>query len=60
MKKNLLPLLLVLAMLLSLMVGCGGEVAQSTASEAPASAEEAPAPEPETCLLYTSDAADEL
>lgn len=48
MKKNLLPLLLVLAMLLGLMAGCGGEAAQSSAPEAPASVEEAPAPEPET------------
>lgn len=52
MKKNLLSVLLILAMMLTLFAGCGGETAseapasESVTAEASAPAEEAPAEEP--------------
>lgn len=48
MKKNLLTILLALAMLLSLLAGCGGETSQAESSAETAASEESAAPAPET------------
>lgn len=58
MKKNLLSLLLVLAMLLTLLAGCGGETQETSAASEPAVSQEAaePAEVPDTpAAAETSD-----